>query len=147
VRRGLRLNANDHSQIGAVLKMIVYECGCADRLNQFKKRSTSQRLVLLAVKQLNSLRNKLDNEVCRHFPEALSLEQMYYGNPDQMEHRTVDDLLLALRRQVGDAINGRVPVRILDQYLRAERCLNNLRAWLKDVADEQAYDRCDRSSA
>jgi hypothetical protein len=131
------LAIEEHRRLGTTLTMIRNELGSAERLNQFKKGSTTHRYMRRAEKVIDSLRCKLDSLVCKQYPN-FETRPIYYGNPTHpREDYPAEALKLCLDHAVGDVINGRVPVAIIDQYIRGHHALHSLHIVMEDYPEDR----------
>ena len=120
-----RMTLDEHRDAGAALAMIHNECAAADRLNQFKKGSRTSRTLLRIEKNIDRLRSRLETVSLTHYGDA-AWPSLYFVNPPQREGHAAEVLRTHLRHRVGEIINGKVPVPIVDLYLRCDRSLQRL---------------------
>ena len=94
-------------------------------VGKYKKQSpTNQRLRRLH-RDLSKLRDDLDGLLHRQHPKVAGAgmaPRIYYDKPppDKEERTAVAALHELLERDVGETINGHVPARLLDLYLKIE---------------------------
>jgi hypothetical protein len=107
------MTLDEHRAAGVALASILSECASADRL-------TSQSIRKIE-RTLNSLRSRLEDLSLRDYGDA-AWPSLYYVNPPPRENVELNVLLTRLR-EVNAIINGKVPARVIDIYLRADRKL------------------------
>ena len=112
-----RLTFDEHRKIGVTLWKISNKCSCAYTLNRYRKTSTLSQIKRVA-RDINQLRCKLDDLLFEQLSDVAT-PAVYYGHKDNYLMswaEAVEGL-----NTVGDAINGKVPAKILDLYLRCDR--------------------------
>lgn len=133
---GRQLTLDEHRAIGATLAMIRYECGAADRLNEFKKGSLTHRRLHRVEKDIDRLRSRLEDLSLAQHGDA-ARPSVYYVNQPPREGHAVDALLDHLRYTVGDVINGKVRAAVIDLYLRIDRSLWSLKMAIADRPEDK----------
>jgi hypothetical protein len=73
--------------------------------------------------QIDRLRSKLEDLLFKQYPDQASPAIYYGGTSAPANSGPLADVSAGLRQSVGSVINGRVPARIIDAYLRADRAL------------------------
>jgi hypothetical protein len=135
MKKGPPLTLDEHRRVGATLIMIRHECSAVELINQFRKGSHTWRRIQRTRKCFDQLLCQLDSLLCREHPGADF--RIYYGNPiGSWQQRSMEDLREHMTHPVLDIINGRVPVRILDLWLKADCALSRLMITLEDSAPD-----------
>lgn len=114
-----RLSVDEHHKIGVTLGRLSGKCSSAHTLNRYKKTSTLSQIKRVA-RDIDQLRCKLDSLLFEQLPDVARPE-IYYGDKDN-HPMSWGDAVEELTT-VGDTINGKVPAKIIDLYLRCDRQL------------------------
>jgi hypothetical protein len=121
MKRKPPLLLEEHRMIGIALARINRRLVGADTLNEFRRQRPIMRKLMKAAREIDKLRSKLDSLLFDKLAGRGATAAIYYGHQSSnvMPWSAVREELEAVR----NIINGRIPARIMDLYLRCDHSM------------------------